>query len=192
MGRRPRWSKKLRSVTSSIVRRITASPGSPRRIVASGEPGRPFDSMETIPGAELSNCAAAAGLFEGGVLLPEHAERGGPGPPAVLVKDPWDGQLSGVFGALRHAAPDAWARLVIDRLSGRTDLTEIDYLLESPEDRAGALSFGRGVERPAPVRDFNRVVNLDEVREANLCPAGRRWPSFLESPRSRLTPLGRA
>jgi serine/threonine-protein kinase HipA len=74
--------------------------------------------------------------------------------------------LGGVFGVLRDAAPDAWGRLVIDRLSGRTDLTEIDYLLESPEDRAGALSFGRGSEPPAPVRDYNRVVNLNELREA--------------------------
>lgn len=74
--------------------------------------------------------------------------------------------LGGVFGALRDAAPDAWGRLVIDRMSGRTDLTEIEYLLESPEDRAGALSFGLGVEPPAPVRAYNRVVHLDELREA--------------------------
>jgi len=74
--------------------------------------------------------------------------------------------LGGVFGAIRDAAPDAWGRLVIDRISGTSDHTEIDYLLESPEDRAGALSFGRGVEPPAPVRQYNRVVHLDELREA--------------------------
>jgi hypothetical protein len=36
----------------------------------------------------------------------------------------------------------------------------VDYLLHSPEDRAGALSFGRGKVAPAPTRHFNRVVKL--------------------------------
>jgi serine/threonine-protein kinase HipA len=60
--------------------------------------------------------------------------------------------LDGVFGALRDAAPDAWGRRVIDRIAGRQDLDEVDYLLQSPQDRAGALSFGRGPVPPAPVR----------------------------------------
>jgi serine/threonine-protein kinase HipA len=98
-------------------------------------------------------------------------------------------KLGGVFGALRDAAPDAWGRLVIDRLSGRTDLTEIDYLLESPEDRAGALSFGRGAEPPAPVRDFNRVLNLDELREsARLFEAGASTEEVREQVRQVLEP----
>jgi serine/threonine-protein kinase HipA len=98
-------------------------------------------------------------------------------------------KLGGVFGALRDAAPDAWGRLVIDRLSGRTDLAEIDYLLESPEDRAGALSFGRGAEPPAPVRDFNRVVNLDELREAaRLIEAGASTEEVREQVRQVLEP----
>jgi len=75
-------------------------------------------------------------------------------------------KLGGVFGALRDAAPDAWGRLVIDRMSGRQNLTEVDYLLESPEDRAGALSFGRSVTPPAPVREFNRTIDLKELRLA--------------------------
>src|SRR5690349_14231654 len=52
-------------------------------------------------------------------------------------------RLDGVFGVLRDAAPDAWGRRVIERILGRQDLTEVDFLLESPQDRAGALSFGR-------------------------------------------------
>ena len=75
-------------------------------------------------------------------------------------------KLGGVFGALRDAAPDAWGRLVIERMLRRTDLSEVDYLLESPEDRSGALSFGRAVDPPAPARAFNRVLHLDELREA--------------------------
>lgn len=74
-------------------------------------------------------------------------------------------RLEGVFGALRDASPDAWGRRVIERIAGRP-LDEVDFLLESPQDRAGALSFGRGPVPPAPVRDFNRVVLLEELRRA--------------------------
>lgn len=74
-------------------------------------------------------------------------------------------KLEGVFGALRDASPDAWGRRVIERIAGRP-LDEVDYLLESPQDRAGALSFGRGPAPPAPIRSYNRVVQLDELRRA--------------------------
>lgn len=76
------------------------------------------------------------------------------------------GRLAGVFGALRDSAPDAWGRLVIEKVLGRSDLTEVDFLLQSPEDRAGALSFGLGANPPAPVREFNRVIHLAELRKA--------------------------
>jgi serine/threonine-protein kinase HipA len=75
-------------------------------------------------------------------------------------------KLNGVFGALRDASPDAWGRMVIERLSGRIGLNEVDFLLESPADRAGALSFGLISTPPAPVREFNRVLQLAELREA--------------------------
>lgn len=42
-------------------------------------------------------------------------------------------KLGGIFGALRDASPDAWGRRVIERALGRTDVGEIDYLLNSPE-----------------------------------------------------------
>lgn len=76
-------------------------------------------------------------------------------------------RLGGVFGALRDSSPDAWGRFVIERVLGRSDLTEVDFLLQSPEDRAGALSFGLGTNPPAPVREFNRVIHLEELREAS-------------------------
>jgi serine/threonine-protein kinase HipA len=41
-------------------------------------------------------------------------------------------RLAGVFGVLRDAAPDAWGRRVIERIVGRQDLTEVDFLLQSP------------------------------------------------------------
>lgn len=74
-------------------------------------------------------------------------------------------KLEGVFGALRDASPDAWGRRVIERIAGRP-LDEVDFLLESPQDRAGALSIGRGPVPPAPVREFNRVVLLEDLRRA--------------------------
>lgn len=74
-------------------------------------------------------------------------------------------RLDGVFGALRDASPDAWGRRVIERIAGRP-LDEVDFLLESPQDRAGALSFGRGPVPPAPVREYNRVIQLQELRQA--------------------------
>ena len=75
-------------------------------------------------------------------------------------------KLDGMFGALRDASPDAWGRRVIEKMTGRVDLDELDLLLHGPEDRAGALSFGLGPTAPAPVRRFNRVLQLAELRHA--------------------------
>jgi len=47
----------------------------------------------------------------------------------------------GAFGALRDAAPDAWGRYLVAKKTGRSDLTEIDYMLLSSPDRLGALDF---------------------------------------------------
>lgn len=69
-------------------------------------------------------------------------------------------RLRGIFGALRDASPDAWGRRVVERQLGRTDLSEIEFLLNSPEDRAGALSFGLDRNPPGPVRRFNQVLQL--------------------------------
>lgn len=66
----------------------------------------------------------------------------------------------GIFGALRDASPDAWGRRVIEKQVGRTDLSELEFLLNSPEDRAGALSFGLNRDPPGPVRRFNQVLQL--------------------------------
>ncbi|MCY1036720.1 type II toxin-antitoxin system HipA family toxin [Corallococcus sp. BB11-1] len=74
-------------------------------------------------------------------------------------------RLGGIFGALRDASPDAWGRRVIERQLGRGDLTEVGFLLNSPEDRAGALSFGTSTTPPAPVHHFNRVLSLPLLLE---------------------------
>ena len=92
-------------------------------------------------------------------------------------------KLGGIFGALRDASPDKWGRLVIERALGRTDLTEVDFLLQSPEDRAGALSFGRGTAPPPPAWAYNRIVRLPELLEAARLlqedPSGQTVPEAM-------------
>lgn len=73
-------------------------------------------------------------------------------------------RLSGVFGALRDAAPDSWGRRVIEKRSGTPQLDEMDYLLHSPDDRAGALGFGKNADPPGPKRTFNRTIDLAKLQ----------------------------
>ena len=73
--------------------------------------------------------------------------------------------LHGVFGALRDAGPDYWGRNLIERHVGKPQLTELDYLLHSPDDRAGALGFGLNQEPPAPLRRFNQTLDLAKLQE---------------------------
>jgi serine/threonine-protein kinase HipA len=74
-------------------------------------------------------------------------------------------QLNGVFGALRDAGPDFWGRRVIEKYSGKPQLGEMDYLLESPDDRAGALGFGLNKVPPAPKREFNKTLDLEKLQD---------------------------
>jgi serine/threonine-protein kinase HipA len=78
-------------------------------------------------------------------------------------------QLNGVFGALRDAGPDYWGRLVIEKHARKAHLGELDYLLESPDDRAGALGFGLNKVPPAPRRKFNKALDLEKLQ--NLADA---------------------
>jgi serine/threonine-protein kinase HipA len=73
-------------------------------------------------------------------------------------------RLNGVFGALRDAGPDYWGRRVIEKHAGKTQLGELDYLLESPDDRAGALGFGLNSTPPAPRRKFNKTIDLEKLQ----------------------------
>jgi serine/threonine-protein kinase HipA len=70
--------------------------------------------------------------------------------------------LNGVFRALRDASPDFWGRRVIQL--GKPQLGELDYLLYSPDDRAGALGFGLNQIPPAPKRAFNQTLDLAAVQ----------------------------
>lgn len=72
--------------------------------------------------------------------------------------------MAGVFGALRDASPDFWGRRVIQRHLGKAQPSEMQYLLYSPDDRAGALGFGLNATPPAPKRTFNRTLDLATVQ----------------------------
>lgn len=72
--------------------------------------------------------------------------------------------LKGVFGALRDASPDYWGRHVIQRHMGQAQPSELDYLLHSPDDRAGALGFGLNQVPPAPKRAFNQTLDLADLQ----------------------------
>lgn len=74
-------------------------------------------------------------------------------------------RMGGFFGAIRDAMPDYWGRCVIERNAGRPALEEFDYLMNGPDDRAGALSFGLNATPPAPRRQFNRTLDLDSLQK---------------------------
>ena len=72
--------------------------------------------------------------------------------------------LKGVFGALRDAGPDYWGRRVIEKHAGKAVLGEMDYLVDSPDDRAGALGFGLNNVPPAPLRKFNKMLDIAKLQ----------------------------
>ncbi len=74
-------------------------------------------------------------------------------------------RLSGVFSSLRDASPDFWGRRLIERHCGKSVLGEVDYLLESPDDHAGALGFGLNQKPPAPLRKFNKTLDLERLQK---------------------------
>lgn len=99
--------------------------------------------------------------------------------------------LKGVFGALRDASPDYWGRRVIEKHTGQTQLGEIDYLLYSPDDRAGALGFGLNQEPPAPRRNFNQTMELEWLQElADLIIADEDFPDGAEAEQAQKLMVG--
>ena len=90
--------------------------------------------------------------------------------------------LKGIFGSLRDASPDYWGRRIIEKHTGQTQLSEIDYLLYSPDDRAGALGFGLNREPPAPRRKFNQTMELERLQAlADLIIADEDLPDGAEA-----------
>ena len=87
-------------------------------------------------------------------------------------------RMQGFFGAIRDAMPDYWGRCVIDRTAGPGELGEFDYLLQGPDDRAGALGFGLDVAPPLARRRLNRTFDLAGLqRTADAIVADDRDPA---------------
>jgi len=74
--------------------------------------------------------------------------------------------MNGFFGAIRDAMPDSWGRKVIDKHVKAGHLTEMDYLMYAPDDRAGALGFGRNQEPPSQSPQFNRTLDIERLQRA--------------------------
>jgi serine/threonine-protein kinase HipA len=70
-----------------------------------------------------------------------------------------------VLGAVRDAGPDYWDA-VSSKTRGRGALGKLDYLLNSADDRTGALGFGLNQRPPAPRRKFNRRSNSQSFRRS--------------------------
>jgi serine/threonine-protein kinase HipA len=74
-------------------------------------------------------------------------------------------RLNGVFGALRDSSPDYWGRRVIEKHAGVAQLGELEHLLYSADDRAGALDFGFNRQPPSPRRKINKIIELAKLQE---------------------------
>ena len=74
-------------------------------------------------------------------------------------------RMGGFFGAIRDAMPDSWGRRVIERWV-HGELTEFDYLLRAPDDRAGALGFGGNTDPSIPRNRFNLTLDLERLQRA--------------------------
>jgi serine/threonine-protein kinase HipA len=72
----------------------------------------------------------------------------------------------GVFEAIADAGPDAWGRRVIDKRSGTAASDVMDYLLQAPNERFGALELGHGPAPPPPVRPLHQPVRLEDLEAA--------------------------
>ncbi|MEO8023886.1 HipA domain-containing protein [Polaromonas sp.] len=77
-------------------------------------------------------------------------------------------KLKGIPGALRDASPDAWGRRVIQaKLSlPEANVSEIDYLLNGPDDAAGNLRFAPTTTLAKASRPFNRIHQLQALVQA--------------------------
>ena len=127
-----------------------------------------------VPCARLRVRDLGAGRFEGTFTYgSRYLQR-----PNVVALDPFHlpltgrpqkfTKLKGIPGAVRDASADAWGRRVIQAKLQRTqaDITEIEYLLNGPDDGAGNLRFGLSVTPPEAKSGFNRTHQLQHLIDA--------------------------
>lgn len=81
-------------------------------------------------------------------------------------------KLGGIFGALRDATPDAWGRRIIERHLRRSDVSEAEFLLHSPDDRVGASRFHlRFGFEASPARAQQWLLRLKDAHRLLVPPA---------------------
>jgi serine/threonine-protein kinase HipA len=147
-------------------------------------------SMETVPCASLTVRQLAAAAYEGvftyGRRYLERSNAISPDPYHLpLTPRPMSfTKLLGIPGAVRDASPDAWGRRVIEAKLGRpaADMSEIEYLLNGPDDGAGNLSFRAALEALPASKPFNRTHHLAALVAAaeTLAEDGRLPHEILE------------
>jgi serine/threonine-protein kinase HipA len=142
-------------------------------------------TYEWVPCASLKVTEVASGAFEGTFTYGKrYLERAN-----VLALDPYRLKLTarpmkftmlkGIPGALRDASPDAWGRRVIQARLQRqeSEISEMEYLLNGPDDGAGNLRFGLALQPPGPAKPFNRTHQLEAlVRAAQQLEESGRLP----------------
>lgn len=74
--------------------------------------------------------------------------------------------LYGTLGAIRDASPDDWGRRVIEKRSGVTEASELTYLIEAGDDRAGALGFSESSDSPPNREPPPERTDLDTLLSA--------------------------
>jgi serine/threonine-protein kinase HipA len=132
------------------------------------------DTFEWVPCASLKVKEVGAGAFQGTFTYGKrYLAR-----PNVVELDPYHlkltdkpllfSKLKGIPGALRDASPDAWGRRVIQARLEReeADISEMEYLLNGPDDGAGSLRFGLSVQPPGSAKPFNRTHQLEALVNA--------------------------
>jgi len=72
-------------------------------------------------------------------------------------------RIGGMFGALRDTAPDAWGRMVLERVRSHRSWTELDYLLEASDQRVGALRYGPRPDAPTPRDHVYTIEDLERL-----------------------------
>jgi serine/threonine-protein kinase HipA len=131
-------------------------------------------TFEWVPCASLKVQEVGTGAFQGTVTYAKsYLTR-----PNVVELDPYHLKLSdkpirftklkGILSVLRDASPDAWGRRVIQARLARTEagISEMEYLLNGPDDGAGNLRFGRTPKPPGPGKPFNRTHQLEALCKA--------------------------
>ena len=71
--------------------------------------------------------------------------------------------FNGMFSSLRDASPQRLGRNIIIETAQLKPLNQIDFLLQSPDDRVGALGFGYRPKPPAPKRNFYEIPDMERL-----------------------------